>query len=1120
MGQIKIRANLGEGRYTVEVLRDVERGKTRKKQFEEQVKDLEKKGVDLKKSLDEAKAKELEERQAAELKAAEFSNDAETIAILSDTYDSVNFVLEADKATLKSQENTKAGLEAAINSGSYTGVDLANLQSQLTAINADITDQKKKIADGEKELKRIQDEIKTLDDPKERIKAIEEIFSKISAVVFETQKWQTAVNANNLQIDAKKKRIAEFDEAIKTIDIRDAWCVDYAIDLDEGMEDLETQIEEVTNSIARLNAGQVSNKSRVNELLKQGFTNDSQEVKNAKSDISNSKDELEKQSKQKNDLLTKSRRVSVDINDESNHILIAPYTYEVKQQDIDDKEIYIQKKLDERNGFLDKADKVQVKIDALQDKISQAYADITEKSLLMAYIGQVEIGEDYLITRRKNLQDEIDALRESIKQHSRDINKLQNEQNKYRTKADTLTTRILLLNDELKDLNTAAGSSDKIYKPKVTDRTRQFQPTISSSPEAVYFNKALLPGVQKWMPTYRLGTILSIGNNDFCTVELEDAESSQQQLDINQHKVLENVLIKYGSCNSSVFEVGDRVVVEFQNREQDSPIVIGFEDNPRSCGLAVYVKRTNPPSVKLYQKAGSNPGDSISKEAQHPYWYDRAKKKCVSWWSFPQDIYADSRVGKAVYIKGKLYDLPPVFLFRHHLIACCLANDEQVEQIKLAYPDVGDDIVICVSGIKESFNNGNIYAPEYICYLEKVYVLSVNDKLKSLLEISPNFSFDISPNAGLSSGFYSEWDVIDTRFDRDSLNFIISYNVTVEDINYRAEKYSMIISGSGLLVTRSGLVNLPGATTNSSYTMLGGAIDDDYYYYVYGSGLRTNESYDVSPVNRFYIGSHTDTYTVKIGRVHIQNGAITEDYKTIYSEALLSTADSQFIVSAGPFKYINKAEASTLIFIFISYEPKSDTSLYAVIKQDGKLDGSGEGGNGYSESVVINQSVKFYVNIGGVEQFSDYIMPNYTSSTSTHYEQEGSAGSPVSFTPDGVFGESTSISRNLVLSGSRFRTSGLSFYIGYSALGGWRRDYLAGWSTRQWIFFGYDFAIKFSSGENGKIFVYDFQILFKYYDQTVFEPGIVYRHSTSYDITAAPVEYVIPEIIGVVSVTK
>src|SRR5574343_514822 len=110
------------------------------------------------------------------------------------------------------------------------------------------------------------------------------------------------------------------------------------------------------------------------------------------------------------------------------------------------------------------------------------------------------------------------------------------------------------------------------------------------SPAQAYWNAAVLPGWQKFKPGYRWGTITALDQNaDKCTVELAEAKSSAQRMNVNQADTLKNVPIVYMTCNSAAFEVGDRVIVEFQANDWAQPRVIGFVDYPKACaGGALY----------------------------------------------------------------------------------------------------------------------------------------------------------------------------------------------------------------------------------------------------------------------------------------------------------------------------------------------------------------------------------------------------------------------------------------------------------------------------------------------------------------------------------------------------
>jgi hypothetical protein len=83
--------------------------------------------------------------------------------------------------------------------------------------------------------------------------------------------------------------------------------------------------------------------------------------------------------------------------------------------------------------------------------------------------------------------------------------------------------------------------------------------------DQLFVNAALLPGWQKFKPTYRTGTITNI-NGDVCTVNLDLAESSAKELPINQTTFLNNVPIQYLDCNGTAFEDGDKVIVKFEGQ--------------------------------------------------------------------------------------------------------------------------------------------------------------------------------------------------------------------------------------------------------------------------------------------------------------------------------------------------------------------------------------------------------------------------------------------------------------------------------------------------------------------------------------------------------------------------
>lgn len=121
--------------------------------------------------------------------------------------------------------------------------------------------------------------------------------------------------------------------------------------------------------------------------------------------------------------------------------------------------------------------------------------------------------------------------------------------------------------------------------PAHTAQAGQLQQVFGGPASAAAWNWAMLPGWQKWRPTFRFATITALDTEaDTADVALLPAASSAQGLDVNQAAVLLGVPVSYMTCNASAFEVGDVVVVEFMGQDWSRPRIIGFRDNPRGCG--------------------------------------------------------------------------------------------------------------------------------------------------------------------------------------------------------------------------------------------------------------------------------------------------------------------------------------------------------------------------------------------------------------------------------------------------------------------------------------------------------------------------------------------------------
>ena len=102
------------------------------------------------------------------------------------------------------------------------------------------------------------------------------------------------------------------------------------------------------------------------------------------------------------------------------------------------------------------------------------------------------------------------------------------------------------------------------------------------SPAQAFANAAILPGWQRFRFPYRVGELIEL-NQDVCSVVLDAETSSAAGLPIQAEETVEGLPIEYMDCNGQAFEVGDRVLVDMRG-----PKVIGFESEPRMCGIGLW----------------------------------------------------------------------------------------------------------------------------------------------------------------------------------------------------------------------------------------------------------------------------------------------------------------------------------------------------------------------------------------------------------------------------------------------------------------------------------------------------------------------------------------------------
>lgn len=112
----------------------------------------------------------------------------------------------------------------------------------------------------------------------------------------------------------------------------------------------------------------------------------------------------------------------------------------------------------------------------------------------------------------------------------------------------------------------------------------QLEKVATQNPWQAFYNMALLPGWQKWKPTFRYGTISNTDKDAHtCDVAMDAASSTQQGLGVNQSDTLVGVPVEYMTCNAGAFADGDEVLVAFDGQDWGAPRVVGFKESPKPC---------------------------------------------------------------------------------------------------------------------------------------------------------------------------------------------------------------------------------------------------------------------------------------------------------------------------------------------------------------------------------------------------------------------------------------------------------------------------------------------------------------------------------------------------------
>ena len=216
---------------------------------------------------------------------------------------------------------------------------------------------------------------------------------------------------------------------------------------------------------------------------------------------------------------------------------------------------------------------------------------------------------------------------------------------------------IEIAGDQNKGANIQPGHDDNAVYDKIRDgELKTVQPFPRTQPtQEVYWNWAMRAGWQKHRPNYRYGTITNLDqDDDICDVTLDDCYATDMPdgklLPINKEELLQDVPIEYMDCNAAAFEDGDKVLVKFEDNDWAKPKVIGFESEPKGCGVFLYLFGSgkvvvwNLHSNAVAENIKDNSGNDIISwpvdESIISNWYDNKSiyTENVALWDGPTQI--------------------------------------------------------------------------------------------------------------------------------------------------------------------------------------------------------------------------------------------------------------------------------------------------------------------------------------------------------------------------------------------------------------------------------------------------------------------------------------------------
>lgn len=349
------------------------------------------------------------------------------------------------------------------------------------------------------------------------------------------------------------------------------------------------------------------------------------------------------------------------------------------------------------------------------------------------------------------------------------------------------------------------------------DADGQLQYSIASTPEGFFWNYAMLPGWQKWMPTYRLGVISNLDEeNDTCTVTFDNVISSAQNLDINVWQTFQGVPIQYMGCNAIAFENGDRVVVKFVGQDATVPIVIGFETNPKICptGQLIGDARSDSQGLEnkfLFERQPSWTATSTTNIGGNVDWKGKIADDTLTF-DGPQSRYwwRQTEAGKSIsiYHNGAvLAGVPAGFV-----IGVSISEWLGVRYLNaVTYEDALNELRIYQRVWSETYDNDNAYSPTTNPLgWKEIYSETLTETVG--LKTKPSTIFSANASGNEFQGIIGDRPMlIPETFDYQPFRTIYKFNINGESVTKTESD-----ARSNTAETNTLVVNNDGYTSSSS----------------------------------------------------------------------------------------------------------------------------------------------------------------------------------------------------------------------------------------------------------------------------------------------------------------